>query len=56
MLVVVNFSEAERNVTLPNDDGETLRPMCGSYLDPSGPAPGGQLTLRPLEAVVLKAE
>jgi alpha-glucosidase len=56
MLVVVNFSEAERNVTLPNDDGETLRPMCGSHLDPSGPAPGGQLTLRPLEAVVLKAE
>jgi alpha-glucosidase len=55
MLIVVNFSDAERNVTLPNADGETYRPLCGSHVDPSKPRAGQQLMLRPLEAVVLRA-
>jgi len=54
-LVVVNFAETERDVTLPNEDGRTFSPVCGSYVDPSRPNSAGQLTLRPLEAVVLRA-
>ena len=55
VLVVVNFAETERDVTIPNEDGRTFSPVCGSYVDPSRPNSAGQLTLRPLEAVVLRA-
>ncbi|HET9082862.1 MAG TPA: alpha-amylase family glycosyl hydrolase [Candidatus Limnocylindrales bacterium] len=56
MLIVVNFADEERDVTLPNRDGQVFRPVGGSHLDPSGPNTAAQLTLRPLEAVVLRAQ
>jgi glycosidase len=55
LLIVVNFADTERDVTLPNGDGEVFRPVCGSHVDPSAPNRAEQLTLRPLEAVVLRA-
>ena len=55
VLVVVNFAEDERNVTVPTDGADTFRPVGGSHLDPSGPVAGNELTLRPLEAVILQA-
>jgi hypothetical protein len=56
MLIVVNFAEEERDVTLPNVEGQVFSPVCGSYVEPSAPHAASQLTLRPLEAVVLRAQ
>jgi alpha-glucosidase len=55
ILVVVNFAEEARNVTVPTPGDESLQPVGGSHLDPSAPGDGNQLTLRPLEAVILRA-
>ena len=55
ILVVVNFAEEARNVTVPTPGDESLQPVGGSHLDPSAPSDGNQLTLRPLEAVILRA-
>jgi alpha-glucosidase len=55
LLVVVNFAEAARDVTLPTDDGaEHFEPVAGSYPLPSGPGAGNTLALRSLEAVILR--
>ena len=54
MLVVVNFAETSRSVTLPSTGEETFRPVGGSHVDPSAPGEGNALTLRPLEAVILE--
>jgi alpha-glucosidase len=54
MLVVVNFADATRSVTLPSQANETFDPVAGSHLDPSAPTAGNALTLRPLEAVILR--
>ncbi len=56
MLIVVNFADAERDVTLPNRDGQSFRAVCGSHVEPSTPNAVHQLTLRPLEAVVLRTQ
>jgi alpha-glucosidase len=56
LLVVVNFADEPRVFGLPPDPTEALRPIGGSHLDPSGPADGSRLPLRPLEAIILRAE
>jgi glycosidase len=56
MLIVVNFADEGRDVTLPNRDGQVFRPVGGSHVEPSVPNAAAQLTLRPLEAVVLRAQ
>lgn len=55
LLVVVNFAESARDVTLPTDDGgDHFEPVAGSYPLPSGPGSGNTLALRSLEAVILR--
>ena len=54
MLVVVNFAESARDVTLPSDEGGDFQPVAGSYPLPSGPGAGNVLPLRSLEAVILR--
>ncbi|HSL77190.1 MAG TPA: alpha-glucosidase, partial [Candidatus Limnocylindrales bacterium] len=57
LLVVVNFADASRDVTLPSDDeggGSRFEPVAGSYPLPSGPGAGNALALRPLEAVIFR--
>ena len=55
LLVVVNFADASRDVTLPSDDGsERFEPLVGSYPLPSIPGAGNALSLRSLEAVILR--
>jgi alpha-glucosidase len=54
MLVVVNFADAPRDTRVAADD--TYRAVGGSHLDPAEPAADGVLRLRPLEAVVLRAD
>jgi alpha-glucosidase len=56
ILVVVNFADAPRETRVANGPGATYRALAGSYLDPTSPAPGGELSLRALEAVVLRAD
>lgn len=55
ILVVVNFAAASRETHVANGQGSTYRALGGSHLDPSSPTPTGDLSLRPLEAVVLRA-
>ncbi len=55
ILVVVNFADAPRE-TRVGSDGVAYRALTGSHLDPASPTPAGDLSLRPLEAVVLRAE
>ncbi|HEV8280580.1 MAG TPA: alpha-amylase family glycosyl hydrolase [Candidatus Limnocylindrales bacterium] len=55
ILVVVNFADAPRE-THVGSDGVAYRALTGSHLDPASPTPAGDLSLRPLEAVVLRAE
>lgn len=55
LLVVVNFADAARDVTLPSDDGgDHFEPVAGSYVLPSVPGLGNVLSLRSLEAVILR--
>ena len=54
LLVVVNFADASRSVTLPSQGDESFAPVAGSHVDPSAPGAGNALTLRPLEAVILR--
>ena len=55
LLVVVNFAESARDVTLPSDEGaERFEPVAGSYPLPSSPGTGNALPLRSLEAVILR--
>ena len=54
MLVVVNFADAERATRVAADG--TYRAVGGSHLDPVEPGTDGALQLRPLEAVVLRAD
>ena len=54
LLVVVNFADASRGVTLPNQGDESFDPVAGSHVDPSTPGAGNALTLRSLEAVILR--
>jgi alpha-glucosidase len=54
VLVVVNFADAPRDTRVA-DDG-TYRAVGGSHLDPAEPDTDGVLQLRPLEAVVLRAD
>jgi len=56
LLVVVNFADAPREIRVANGEDATYRAVIGSHLDPAVPAPGGSLSLRPLEAVVLRAD
>jgi alpha-glucosidase len=55
ILVVVNFADAPRETRVANGEGTAYRPLVGSHLDPASPTPSGDLSLRPLEAVVLRA-
>jgi alpha-glucosidase len=55
ILVVVNFADAPRE-TRVGSDGVAYQALTGSHLDPASPTPAGDLSLRPLEAVVLRAE
>jgi alpha-glucosidase len=55
ILVVVNFADAPRE-TRVEGEGATYRALAGSHLDPASPTPTGELSLRPLEAVVLRAD
>jgi alpha-glucosidase len=55
VLVVVNFADAPRETRIATSDGATYRPLGGSHLEPASPDPVGELSLRPLEAVVLRA-
>jgi alpha-glucosidase len=58
LLIVVNFADATRDITVPSDgEGEReerFEPVGGSHADPSAPGAGSVLTLRPLEAVILR--
>jgi alpha-glucosidase len=55
LLVVVNFAESARDVTLPSEDGgDHFEPVAGSYPLPSRPGAGNTLALRSLEAVILR--
>jgi alpha-glucosidase len=56
MLVVVNFAEASRGVTLPSVGDETFQAVGGSHVDPGAPGDGNALALRPLEAVILRVD
>jgi alpha-glucosidase len=53
LVVVVNFANAPRETDLAAE-GDVLRPLVGSHLDPPAPSDAGSLALRPLEAVVLR--
>jgi alpha-glucosidase len=55
MLVVVNFADSAREFRVADGEATTYRALIGSHLDPASPTPGGELSLRPLEAVVLRA-
>ena len=54
MLVVVNFADAPRDTRVAADGA--YRAVGGSHLDPAEPGTDGLLQLRPLEAVVLRAD
>lgn len=54
MLVVVNFAEAARETRVAAEGAYGA--VGGSYLDPAEPGADGVLYLRPLEAVVLRAD
>lgn len=54
MLVVVNFAEAARETRVAAEGAYGA--VGGSYLDPAEPGADGVLHLRPLEAVVLRAD
>ena len=54
MLVVVNFADAKRDTRVAAEG--SYRAVGGSHLDPAEPGPDGVLQLRPLEAVVLRAD
>ena len=54
MLVVVNFADAPRDTRMAVDG--RYRAVGGSHLDPAEPDADGVLQLRPLEAVVLRAD
>jgi alpha-glucosidase len=56
ILIVVNFANAARETRVANGDGAIYQALAGSHLDPASPAPSGDLSLRPLEAVVLRAD
>jgi len=56
LVVVVNFADASRTTRAAVDGAATYRPLAGSHLDPSAPTRDGDLTLRPLEAVVLHVD
>jgi alpha-glucosidase len=55
VVVVVNFANAPRDTGVVVG-GATYRALVGSHLDPPSPGPDGQLSLRPLEAVILRAD
>jgi alpha-glucosidase len=54
LLIVANFADAPRDTHVPDEDA-TYRAIGGSHADPTAPADDGSLSLRPLEAVVLRA-
>jgi alpha-glucosidase len=54
VLVVANFAAEGRDVTLSDDGSPPFRAVGGSHVDPRGPEPSGRLSLRPLEAVILR--
>jgi alpha-glucosidase len=54
LVIVVNFADAAREVHLDAAGG--YRAIGGSHVDPSSPAPGMELGLRPLEAVILRVD
>ena len=54
VVVVVNFANEPRETTV-SEDGSGLRPLVGTHVDPAAPSETGALSLRPLEAVVLRA-
>ena len=54
VLVVVNFADGSRSMTMPESHGERWAAIGGSHVDPSSPSPDGDLVLRPLEAVILR--
>jgi alpha-glucosidase len=56
ILVVVNFAAAALETTIPLANGRSYRAVGGSHLDPAQPDPRQGLVLRPLEAVVLRAD
>jgi alpha-glucosidase len=56
ILVVVNFADAPRETRVANGGDATYQALAGSHRDPASPAPSGELSLRPLEAVVLRAD
>ena len=56
VLVVVNFADAPRQTSVASGRGGNYRPLAGSHLDPAAPAADGTLSLRPLEAVILRAD
>jgi alpha-glucosidase len=55
VVVVVNFADAPRDASIVLG-GATYRGLAGSHLDPPSPGPDGRLSLRPLEAVILRAD
>ena len=55
LLVVANFADAPRAIDMTGGD-VTYRAIGGSHADPTAPAADGSLSLRPLEAVVLRAD
>jgi alpha-glucosidase len=56
ILVVINFAEEPRETRVGVAGGLTYRPLGGSHLDPVAPTDSGELLLRPLEAVILRAD
>ncbi len=55
LLIVANFADAPRAIDVAGDDA-TYTAIGGSHADPTAPGADGSLSLRPLEAVVLRAD
>ncbi len=55
LLIVANFAHAPRATPLPDEDA-SYRAIGGSHAHPTAPAVDGSISLRPLEAVVLRAD
>jgi alpha-glucosidase len=56
VLVVVNFADAQIQTNVAVGAGATYRVLAGSHLHPAAPGADGSLSLRPLEAVVLRVD
>ena len=55
LLIVANFADGPRATHLPDGD-VSYRAIGGSHADPTAPADDSSVSLRPLEAVVLRAD